>query len=83
MDGILEVAGLTKRYGKRAAVDDVDLAVPEACAYGFLGPNGAGKTTLIRCLLGLTRPTAGTMQAARPRPAQGAPPGAGPHRRDR
>ena len=62
MDGILEVAGLTKRYGKRAAVDDVDLAVPEACAYGFLGPNGAGKTTLIRCLLGLTRPTAGTIR---------------------
>jgi ABC-2 type transport system ATP-binding protein len=62
VDGILEVAGLTKRYGKRAAVDDVDLAVPEACAYGFLGPNGAGKTTLIRCLLGLTRPTAGTIR---------------------
>jgi ABC-2 type transport system ATP-binding protein len=62
VEPIVEVHGLTKRYGKRVAVDNVDLVVPESCAYGFLGPNGAGKTTLIRCLLGLTRPTAGAIK---------------------
>jgi len=51
--------GLTKRFGSRAAVDAVDLAVPRGSVYGFLGPNGSGKTTTIRMLLGLVRPTAG------------------------
>jgi ABC-2 type transport system ATP-binding protein len=57
----IETAHLTKRFGDRAAVDDVDLHVPRGCAFGYLGPNGAGKTTLIRMLLGLTRATGGTM----------------------
>jgi lantibiotic transport system ATP-binding protein len=52
-------AGLTKRFGKQTAVDDVDLAVPQGSVYGFLGPNGSGKTTTIRMLLNLIRPTAG------------------------
>ncbi len=43
------------------AVDDLDLAVPRGGVHGFLGPNGSGKTTTIRMLLGLARPTAGTM----------------------
>jgi ABC-2 type transport system ATP-binding protein len=60
-DWAVEVHGLTKRFGARAAVDDVDLRVPRGCAFGYLGPNGAGKTTLIRVLLGLTRATSGTM----------------------
>jgi ABC-2 type transport system ATP-binding protein len=59
---MIETNGLTKRYGARAAVSQVDLAVPHACAYGFLGHNGAGKTTLIRMLLGLTRADSGTMR---------------------
>ena len=42
------------------AVDGLDLEVPEGGVFGFLGPNGSGKTTTIRCLLGLSRPTAGT-----------------------
>jgi len=50
----LQTAGLTKRFGERAAVDAVSLSVPRGTAYGFLGHNGAGKTTLIRMLLGLT-----------------------------
>jgi ABC-type multidrug transport system ATPase subunit len=50
---MIETEGLTKRYGTRVAVSDVDLTVRRACAYGFLGHNGAGKTTLIRMLLGL------------------------------
>jgi ABC-2 type transport system ATP-binding protein len=60
-DWAVEVHGLTKRFGARAAVDDVDLRVPRGCAFGCLGPNGAGKTTLIRVLLGLTRADSGTM----------------------
>jgi len=58
----IETHGLTKRFGERAAVDNVDLQVPRGCAFGFLGPNGAGKTTLIRTLLGLTHASAGSMQ---------------------
>jgi len=57
----VEVHGLTKRFGARAAVDNVDLLVPRGTAFGYLGPNGAGKTTLIRVLLGLTRADRGTM----------------------
>jgi ABC-2 type transport system ATP-binding protein len=56
----VEVRGLTKHFGDRAAVDHVDLFVPRGCAFGYLGPNGAGKTTLIRILLGLTRADSGT-----------------------
>src|SRR4051794_40756792 len=58
---VIETEGLTKRFGERVAVSDVDLAVPRGCAYGFLGPNGAGKTTLIRMLLGLTHSSDGIM----------------------
>ncbi len=60
-DAAVEVRGLTKRYGDIVAVDNVDLVVPRACAFGYLGPNGAGKTTLIKMLLGLTRANAGEM----------------------
>ena len=47
------VQGLTKRFGPRAAVDDISLSVPSGSVFGFLGPNGAGKTTTIRMLVGL------------------------------
>ncbi len=57
----VETLGLTKRFGERVAIDAIDLRVPRGCAFGFLGPNGAGKTTMIRALLGLIRPTAGSM----------------------
>ena len=61
---VIEVEGLRKEYrgrgGKRvAAIDNLDLVVPEAGVFGFLGPNGSGKTTTIRCVLGLVRPTRG------------------------
>lgn len=55
----IRVAGLTKRYGRKAALSDVDLAVPRGSFFAVLGPNGAGKTTLMRCLMGLIRPDAG------------------------
>jgi ABC-2 type transport system ATP-binding protein len=59
-DAIVTTTGLTKRYGDRLAVDDVNLTVRRGEVYGFLGPNGAGKTTTLRMLLGLIRPSRGT-----------------------
>src|SRR5437870_7692504 len=59
---VVETAGLTKQFGERTVVRDVELHVPRGSAFGYLGPNGAGKTTLIRMLLGLTSPTAGSMR---------------------
>jgi ABC-2 type transport system ATP-binding protein len=56
----IETQGLVKRFGSQAAVDGIDLAVPEGSVYGFLGPNGSGKTTTIRVLLGLLNATAGS-----------------------
>jgi ABC-2 type transport system ATP-binding protein len=59
MAHVIEVAGLTKSYGRRRGILDVDFQVEEAEVFGFLGPNGAGKTTTIRLLMGFLRPTAG------------------------
>jgi ABC-2 type transport system ATP-binding protein len=59
---VVETAGLTKRFGSRTVVQDVELQVPRGSAFGYLGPNGAGKTTLIRMLLGLTPATTGSMR---------------------
>jgi ABC-type multidrug transport system ATPase subunit len=56
----VETHGLTKRFGRLTAVDDVSLTVAEGERYGFLGPNGSGKTTTLRMLLGLVYPTSGT-----------------------
>ena len=61
-DVVLETHNLTKRYGERRAVDRLDLRVRRGEVYGFLGPNGAGKTTTLRMLLGLVRPTSGTVR---------------------
>ena len=58
----VEVRGLVKRYGDLVAVDDVDLTVERGDVFGYLGPNGAGKTTSLRMMLGLIRPTAGTVR---------------------
>ena len=56
----IEMAGLTKQFGRHRAVDTLNLAVHSGSVFGFLGPNGAGKTTTIRMLLGLIRPTQGS-----------------------
>ena len=50
---VIDVRGLTKRFGDKLAVDHFDLAVPRGSIYGFLGPNGSGKTTTIRMVCGL------------------------------
>jgi ABC-2 type transport system ATP-binding protein len=63
------VRGVRKVFGSTVAVDDVDLDIPDGAVLGMIGPNGSGKTTLIRMLLGLTRPTAGTVELlGRPMP---------------
>jgi ABC-2 type transport system ATP-binding protein len=59
MAALIAFDGVTKRFGKRIAVDSLSFDVPEGSVVGLLGPNGAGKTTAIRVLLGLARPTAG------------------------
>src|SRR5215208_6298051 len=56
---VLDVRGLTKRYGEVVAVDSLTFALESGTITGFLGPNGAGKTTTLRLLLGLAQPTAG------------------------
>ncbi|RTG96623.1 ABC transporter ATP-binding protein [Thermus scotoductus] len=56
---VIETHGLTKRYGRVVAVEDLNLEVQEGEVFGLLGPNGSGKTTTILMLLGLTEPTRG------------------------
>lgn len=61
-EAVLRTESLAKHYGRVRAVDGLDLEVRRGEIYGFLGRNGAGKTTTIRMLLGLIRPTSGTVQ---------------------
>ena len=58
-DTVIDVRGLTKRFGDRTVVDHFDLKVPRGAIYGFLGPNGSGKTTTIRMVCGLLKPESG------------------------
>jgi len=58
----LATRGLRKSYGKRPALNGLDLTVPSGVVYGFLGPNGAGKTTTMRILTGLIHPDAGDVE---------------------
>ena len=55
------VSGLTKRFGRVTAVDDVSLAIPAGGVFGLLGPNGSGKTTMLSMLAGFISPTAGAV----------------------
>ena len=59
---MIEVRGLTKRYAETLAVDDLSFDVPPGLVTGFLGPNGAGKSTTMRAVVGLDRPTSGTVR---------------------
>ncbi|CDO09369.1 ABC transporter ATP-binding protein [Mycolicibacterium cosmeticum] len=58
---MIELTGLTKRFGRTTAVDDLTCTVESGVVTGFLGPNGAGKSTTMRMIVGLDRPTAGTV----------------------
>jgi ABC-2 type transport system ATP-binding protein len=62
MDLAVETIGLTKKYGSLTAVNKLDLKVARGSIHGFLGPNGAGKTTTIKILVGLLKPTEGTVK---------------------
>ncbi len=69
-DLAIHTTGLGKSFGKRRAVNNLDLAVPRGSVFGFLGPNGSGKTTTIRMLLGLATPGSGTISLlSKPMPA--------------
>jgi len=58
-EAVIDVTGLTKRFGDKIAVDGFDIQVPRGVIYGFLGPNGSGKTTTIRLICGLLRADSG------------------------
>lgn len=59
MEYVLTTSGLSKKYGKFQALDDLNMHIPKGAIYGFVGRNGAGKTTLIRLICGLQEPTQG------------------------
>ena len=59
---MLQLQGLTRRYGDLVALDDLSFTVAEGQMFGFVGPNGAGKTTALRIILGVLEPDAGQVQ---------------------
>lgn len=62
MENIITTKDLSKQYGSIYRVKDVDLSIKEGSVYGFLGPNGAGKSTTLKMILGLVKPTSGSIQ---------------------
>jgi ABC-2 type transport system ATP-binding protein len=58
----ISINALTKRYGQTAAVENLSIAIPQGSIFGLLGTNGAGKTTTFKCMLGLARPTSGSVE---------------------
>jgi len=62
MEYIVQTENLSKSFGKEQAVSNINLKIRKGEIYGFLGPNGAGKTTTIRMLLGLMKPSSGTIK---------------------
>lgn len=62
MDYVLRTTRLTKRYGNRAVVTDINMNIRQGDIYGFLGQNGAGKTTTLRMIMGLVRPSVGEIE---------------------
>lgn len=61
-ESVIELIGLTKKYGQSAVVDNLNLEIHKGEVFGFLGPNGAGKSTTILMMLGLTEPTSGIVK---------------------
>lgn len=62
MEGVLEFQNVTKRYGRKVALDQINLSIPEGKIVGLLGPNGSGKTTMIKITAGLLTVTKGTVK---------------------
>lgn len=71
MTAVLEANGLAKRYGRRWALRDCTLTIPEGKVVGLVGPNGAGKTTLLHLAVGLLAPTSGTIAVLGGHPSDG------------
>lgn len=61
METVIKTNSLTKQYHNKSVVSDLDLRVPKGSIYGFLGPNGAGKSTTMKMILGLVKPTSGSV----------------------
>jgi ABC-2 type transport system ATP-binding protein len=72
MSAVLEADGLGKRYGRRPALSDCTLQIPQGRVVGLVGPNGAGKTTLLQLAVGMLQPTSGSITVL------GGQPGSGP-----
>lgn len=72
-EGLLQTRSLQKRFGRHVAISNCDIVVPSAVTVALVGPNGAGKTTLLQMLVGLTRPTAGSVTTLGLRPGRDAP----------
>lgn len=66
---VLHAEGLTKKYGRRTALDGADFSVPQGSVVGLVGPNGAGKSTLLHMACGLLEPTSGRLRVLGERPA--------------
>ena len=67
---IVDIRGVTRRFGSKTALDDISLAVPRGGVFGLIGGNGAGKTTLIKHILGMFRAQSGTVQVSGLDPVQ-------------
>src|ERR1043165_1722383 len=63
MPDAIVIRGLTKTFGPKVAVQNLDLSVPQGSLCGFIGPNGAGKTTTIRMIMSIIFPDSGTIEA--------------------
>ncbi|HEX5242533.1 MAG TPA: metal ABC transporter ATP-binding protein, partial [Tepidisphaeraceae bacterium] len=70
MANVVEISGLDFAYGKQKVLQGIDLAIAAGTTLGLIGPNGGGKTTLIRLLLGMLKPTVGTIHIAGMAPRQ-------------
>ena len=73
MSNVIEIQGLTRRFGKKVALENVDLTVPQGCVMGLVGENGAGKTTLIKHILGLFKAQTGQVRVFGTDPVQDPP----------
>ena len=71
---VIETHGLTKRYRRKLAVDNLDMTVAAGDIYGFVGKNGSGKSTTMKMVAGLARPTAGEVASSSATRSAAAPP---------
>lgn len=73
MTPAIELTRLSKKYGRRTAVDSIDLRIEPGTVFGLIGPNGAGKTTTLRMILDIIRPTTGAIRVLGEDPRRGGP----------